>query len=88
VSRPVRWRRERRLALGLLVVAGLLPGFALQGAHGAKPGEGANELRQEQTGLSARTHEALLALYALNSRLSAARDELERLRGRVEALNR
>jgi peptidoglycan DL-endopeptidase CwlO len=84
----VRWRRESRLALGLLLVAGLLPGLALQGAHGAKPRQGAAELRQEQTGLSARSHEALLSLYALDSRLSAARAELERLRGRVEALNR
>jgi 3D (Asp-Asp-Asp) domain-containing protein len=88
VSRPVRRRRESRLALGLLVAVGLLLGAALTGAQGAKPRQGADELRRQQSGLSARSQTALLSLYALDSRLAQARSDLERLRGRVEALRR
>ena len=40
VSRPVRWRRESRLALGLLLGVGLLLCAALTGARGAKPPAG------------------------------------------------
>jgi 3D (Asp-Asp-Asp) domain-containing protein len=87
VSSPVRWRWESRLALGLLLAAGLLLGAALTGAQGAKPPRGA-DLRRQQSGLSARSHAALLSLYALDSRLAQAGGELERLRGQVEALRR
>jgi 3D (Asp-Asp-Asp) domain-containing protein/flagellar biosynthesis chaperone FliJ len=88
MSRPVRWRWESRLALGLLLAAGLVLGAALTGARGAKPQQGADELRRQQSGLLARSQAALLTLYALDSRLEQARSELERLRGRVEALRR
>jgi 3D (Asp-Asp-Asp) domain-containing protein len=90
MSRPVRWRRESRLALGLLLGVGLLLCAALTGAQGAKPPQqqGADELRRQQSGLAARSQTALLGLYALDSSLAQARGELERLRGRVEALRR
>ncbi len=83
----MRWRRESRLALGLLLAAGLLLGATLT-AQGAKSQQGADELRRQQSGLSARSHAALLRLYALDSQLARARGELERLRGRVETLRR
>lgn len=88
VSAPVHWRRESRLALGLLLAAGLLSSATLTGARGAKPRPGTEDIRGQQNGLSARSHTALLSLYALDSRLAQARGELERLRGRVEALHR
>ena len=88
VSPPVRWRRESRRALGLLLAAGLLLGAALTVARGAEPQRGAEELQPAQSGLSARSETALLSLYALDSRLAQTRRELERLQGRVEALLR
>jgi 3D (Asp-Asp-Asp) domain-containing protein len=83
----VRWRRESRLALGLLVVVGVLLA-SLTGARGAGPKENAGELQHRAAGLSARSHDALLGLYALDSQLAAARSRLEVLRGRVDALRR
>jgi 3D (Asp-Asp-Asp) domain-containing protein len=83
----VRWRRESRLALGLLVVVGVLLA-SLTGARGAGPKENAGELQRRAAGLSARSHDALLGLYALDSQLAAARSRLEVLRGRVDALRR
>jgi peptidoglycan DL-endopeptidase CwlO len=88
MSAPVRWRRESRLALGLALAVGLLLGASLAGAQGAGPAKSADDLRHQQSGLSARSHTALLSLYALDSRLVQAQSELERLRGRVEALRR
>jgi len=88
VSRPVRWRRESRLALGLALALGLLLGTAHPGAEGAKPGRSGDDLGRQASRLSARSHTALLSLYALDSRLTQARSELERLRGRAEALRR
>jgi len=88
VSSPVRWRRESRLALGLLAGVGLLLGAASVVAQGAKSQQGADELTRQQSALSARSHRALLSLYALDSRLAQARSELERLTGRLEALRR
>jgi 3D (Asp-Asp-Asp) domain-containing protein len=83
----VRWRRESRLALGLSVVVGVLLA-SLTGAHGAGPNESTGDLQQRAAGLSARSHEALLSLYALDSQLGAARSRLLELRGRVNALRR
>ena len=82
----MRWRRESRLALGLALVVSLLLGVWFPGAEGAQAQERADDLRRQQAGLSARSHTALLSLYALDSRLAQARDELARLRARTEAL--
>lgn len=84
----MRWRRESRLALGLALVLGLLLGASLAGAQRADPESKADDLRRQQSGLSARSHGALLSLYALDSRLAQARAELARVRGRVQALRR
>ena len=82
----MRWRRESRLALGLALVAALLLGVSLPGAEGAGPRKSADTLRRQQTGLSARSHTALLSLYALDARLAQARSELARVRARAGAL--
>ncbi len=81
----MRWRRESRLALVLGLVPALLLGASLSGAAGADR-KGGEALRRQQVGLSARSHTALLSLYALDSRLTRARSELARLRSRAEAL--
>jgi 3D (Asp-Asp-Asp) domain-containing protein len=82
----VRWRRESRLALGLALVLVLLLGASLPWAEGAGPTKGADALRGHQAVLSARSHSALLSLYALDARLALARGELARLRARADAL--
>ena len=82
----MRWRRERRLALGLALGAALLLGVFLPGAEGAGPKGGAGSLRQQQKGLAARSQTALLSLYALDSRLARARSELAGLRSRAQGL--
>ncbi|MGZ4355673.1 MAG: 3D domain-containing protein [Gaiellaceae bacterium] len=82
----MRWRRERRLALGLALGAALLLGVFLPGAEGAGPKVGAGSLRHQQRGLAARSQTALLRLYALDSRLVRARSELAGLRSRVQGL--
>jgi 3D (Asp-Asp-Asp) domain-containing protein len=78
----VRWPRQSRLALGLALGAALLLGLFLPGAEGAGP----SSLRQQRTGLAARSHTALLSLYALDSRLVRARSQLAGLRSRVDGL--
>jgi len=87
-SAAVSWSRQSRLALGLAVAAGLVLAAALSVAQGAGPHKRTAALRRHQTGLVARSHHALLSLYALDSRLAATRGELENLWGRVEALQR
>jgi len=82
----LRWRRERRLALGLALGAALLLGVFLPGAEGAGPEGGVGSLRQQQKGLAARSQTALLSLYALDSRLARARNELAGLRSRAQGL--
>jgi 3D (Asp-Asp-Asp) domain-containing protein len=82
----LRWRRERRLALGLALGAALLLGVFLPGAEGAGPKNGVGSLRQQQKGLAARSQTALLSLYALDSRLARARSELAGLRSRAQGL--
>jgi 3D (Asp-Asp-Asp) domain-containing protein len=82
----LRRRRESRLAVGLGLGAALLLGVFLPGAEGAGPKKGAGALHQQQAGLAARSHTALLSLYALDSRLASARSELAGLRSRAEGL--
>ena len=82
----MRWRRERRLALGLALGVALLLGVFLPGAEGAGPKGGAGSLRQQQQRLAARSQTALLSLYALDSRLARARSELAGLRSRAQGL--
>jgi 3D (Asp-Asp-Asp) domain-containing protein len=82
----LRWRREKRLALGLALGAALLLGVFLPGAEGAGPNRGVGSLRQQQTGLAAHSRTALLSLYALDSRLARARTELAGLHGRAQGL--
>jgi len=62
----------------------VLLGIFLPGAEGARPKK--PSLRHQRAGLVARSHTALLGLYALDSRLVQARSELAGLRGRAEAL--
>jgi 3D (Asp-Asp-Asp) domain-containing protein/peptidoglycan hydrolase CwlO-like protein len=81
----VRRGRESRLALVLVLAGGLLLG-ASSLADGAGPQKRADALRGRQSGLAARSHSALLSLYVLDSRLTQARSELARVRGRVEVL--
>jgi hypothetical protein len=68
------------------LAVGLLFGALLPGAQGAGPRQGADALRRDQSSLSARSHSALLSLYALDSRLARARAEVVRLRTRSETL--
>lgn len=82
----MRWRRERRLALGLALGAALLLGVFLPGAEGAGPKKGVGSLREQQRGLAARSQTALLSLYALDSRLARGRSELSGLRSRAQGL--
>jgi 3D (Asp-Asp-Asp) domain-containing protein len=88
MSRPLPWRRERRLGLGLGLVAVLGFGAFLPGALGAgRPHEASKTvLKHRQTKLAARSEQALLGLYSLDSRLAQARGDLALLRGRAAAL--
>jgi 3D (Asp-Asp-Asp) domain-containing protein/peptidoglycan hydrolase CwlO-like protein len=74
------------LGLGLVAVLGL--GGFLPGALGAgRPHEAPKAaLKHRQTRLAARSEQALLGLFALDSRLAQARGDLGRLRGRAAAL--
>jgi cystine transport system substrate-binding protein len=71
-----------------VLVVGLLLGAWLTGAEGAGPKRRADVLRQRQSGLSTRSHAAVLSLYALDSSLARARDELARLRSQADALRK
>ncbi len=87
----MRWRRESRLALGLTLGAAFLLGSFLPGAEGARPKKAGRKgaqpsLDHRQAGLAARSHTALLSLYALDSRLLQARRELAGLRSRADGL--
>jgi 3D (Asp-Asp-Asp) domain-containing protein len=88
VSGPLPWRRERRLAVGLGLAAAVILGTFLPGAHGAgrKQEAPSASLKHRQVRLAARSEQALLGLYSLDSRLSQARGALGRLRTRAEAL--
>src|SRR5439155_15953283 len=80
VSAPVRGGRESRLALGLALASALLRGASVAGAQNSA------KLQKQQRVLKARSSTALLGLYALDSRLGQARQELARLRARVRVL--
>jgi 3D (Asp-Asp-Asp) domain-containing protein/peptidoglycan hydrolase CwlO-like protein len=80
VSPGVLGGRESRLALGLALTTALLLGVSLAGAQNSA------QLRTHQRVLASKSHTALLGLYALDSRLSAARIELARIHTRVTNL--
>jgi 3D (Asp-Asp-Asp) domain-containing protein len=80
VSALVRGGRESRVALGLALASALLLGASLAGAQSPAG------LQKHQRVLKARSNSALLGLYALDSRLAQARNELARLHARVAAL--
>jgi 3D (Asp-Asp-Asp) domain-containing protein len=82
----VRGRRETHRTPALVVLAGLAVGLALPGAGGADPAQQANALRHQQDTLSARSHAALLSLYALDSQLTRARSRLSALQAQAQAL--
>jgi peptidoglycan DL-endopeptidase CwlO len=74
--------------LGFGLVAVLILGAFIPGAHGAgpsPPGPTAS-LKQRKAGLAARSQKALLGLYALDSRLAQAKGDIGRLQARAEAL--
>jgi 3D (Asp-Asp-Asp) domain-containing protein len=79
-SALVRGGRESLLALGLVFAAAVLLGASLAGAQSPA------KLREHQRVLAARSHTALLGLYALDSRLAQARSELARIHTRETAL--
>lgn len=76
----MRGGRESRLALGIALLAAVFVGASLAGAQNT------TGLQQHQRVLVARSHSALLGLYALDSRLAAARTQLARIHARVLAL--
>jgi cystine transport system substrate-binding protein len=69
-----------------VVLAALAIGLALPGAGGADPAQQANALRRQQDTLSARSHAALLSLYALDSQLSRAKSRLAALQSQAAVL--
>ncbi len=77
----MRGGRESRLAFGLALTAALLLSASLAGAQNS------GTLKKHQRALTARSHSALLGLYALDSRLAQARGELARIHARVAALH-
>src|SRR5436305_490218 len=82
--RPVRHRPPRLLpAQALTVLLGGLLAISLPASGGADSApallQRAQALRSENTALAARSHEALLRLYALDSRLAQARAKLDGL---------
>ena len=76
----MRGRRESRLALVLAFALVLALSAALAGARGA------GTVQQQQRVLASKSHAAVLALYALDSKLARARSELARVRARADAL--
>ena len=82
----MRWRRERRRAPLLLLLAGLAIGLVAPGSGGADPAQQASALRARQDTLATRSHTALLSLYSLDSRLGQARSRLAALRAQAGSL--
>ena len=80
MSAPVRGGRESRLAFGLALLAAVLLSASLAGAQNTAT------LKRHQRALSTKSRSALLGLYALDSRLAQARNELARIHAHVAAL--
>ena len=76
----MRGGRESRLALGFALLAAVFVGASLAGAQNT------TGLQKQQRVLVARSHSALLGLYALDSRLALARTQLARIHVRVTVL--
>jgi 3D (Asp-Asp-Asp) domain-containing protein/peptidoglycan hydrolase CwlO-like protein len=78
--------RPARVALaGLAVVLSLL---ASGGARADDPASQADALRTQNAGLAAKSHEALLRLYSLRTRLAQSEQRLEALEARSAKLER
>jgi len=77
VSAPVRGGRESRLALGLALATAISLGASLAGARDTA------KLQHRRQALTAKSHTALLGLYALDSRLTQAHAELARIQARA-----
>src|SRR5437763_13000330 len=90
--RPVPSRPGRTPARLLLVLGGVALAFSLAASGGADSApallQRAHALRAERTALSARSHAALLRLYALDSELARARARLDRLTERAAQVRR
>src|ERR687886_2099545 len=92
----LRWRpvspRHRLLPVPVTVLVGALLAVSLAGSGGADSApallQRAHDLRAANTALAARTHTALLQLYALDSRLARAYARLDALTAQAEALRR
>jgi 3D (Asp-Asp-Asp) domain-containing protein/septal ring factor EnvC (AmiA/AmiB activator) len=78
----------RLAALGAIVFAGLLSASVALADDPATLRSEIEELRAENDGLAARSHEALLELYALETRLSRTQGRLAALQARRAALER
>jgi 3D (Asp-Asp-Asp) domain-containing protein len=80
VSGLVRGGRESRLAFGLALAAAVSLGGSLAGAQNAA------KLQRHQQALAAKSHTALLGLYALDSRLAQTKQALVRIHARADDL--
>src|SRR5919197_367183 len=89
--RPVS-PRHRLLPVPVTVLLGALLAFSLTASGGADSApallQRAHDLRAANTALAARTHAALLQLYALDSRLARAHARLDTLTAQAEAVRR
>jgi 3D (Asp-Asp-Asp) domain-containing protein len=77
-----------RVASVVIVAATVLAAAAAVPASGGAQSENAAELRRADAALAARSRSAVLELYALDSRLAAARARLAALRARADAVVR
>ena len=84
--------RHRLLPVPVTVLVGALLAVSLAGSGSADSApallQRARDLRAANTALGARTHAALLQLYALDSRLARAHARLDALTAQAEALRR
>src|ERR671935_322841 len=84
--------RHRLLPVPVTVLLGALLAVSLAGSGGADSApallQRAHDLRAANTTLAARTHTALLQLYALDSRLARARARLDAVTAQAETVRR